>query len=74
MMYFDVGDFERKPARRTVWPEDDTEVFDVWYLDKKPRVLCEGNTTAKIEESPDKKEMAGGQTDVFLTSDLFLLR
>ena len=42
-------------------------------LEKKPQWLCGREITAKIEESPAKKETAGGQPDSFLTSDLFLL-
>ena len=42
-------------------------------LEKKPQLLCVREITAKIEESPAKKETAGSQPDAFLTSDLFLL-
>ena len=38
-----------------------------------PWGLCGRKMTAKIEEFPAKKEMASGQHDAFLTSNLFLL-
>ena len=41
---------------------------------KKPWRSCRRNMTTKIEELPTKKETDISQPDVFLTSDLFLLR
>ena len=47
-------------------------MFELSY--KKPCGLCIRNMTTKIEELPAKKETDSSQPDVFLTSDLFLLR